>query len=161
RWAGAIKTQALARQMPMWHTAHGYGTFTNDPSLSPYELNVLVAWVDGDKAAGPVLRAPAVTPVPIRPGFSIPPNAVTATVHAHTGWISGWDFTPGDPLIPSATFKSGDGSVVGTWTAGDRAVRLPAGSAIRIVSPVAVEIQRRPPAPYETAYAPRGSSLRL
>jgi hypothetical protein len=161
RWAGAIKTQALARQMPMWHAARGYGTFTNDPSLSPYELNVLVAWADGDKAVGSVTRAPAATPAPIRAGLSIPPNEITAIIRARTGWISGWDFTPGDPLITSATFTSADGSVLFTWTAGDRAVHLPAGSAIRVVSPVGVEIQRRAPAPYETAFTPRASSLRL
>jgi hypothetical protein len=161
RWADAIKTQVLARQMPMWHAAHGYGTFTNDPALSPYELNVLVAWADGDKAAGSAARAPAAASAPIRAGLSIPPNGVTATIRAHTGWISGWDFTPGDPLITSATFTSADGSVLGTWTAGDRAVHVPAGSAIRVVSPVSVEIQRRARAPYETAFTPRASSLRL
>lgn len=160
RWAGAIKTLALARQMPMWHAARGYGTFTNDPSLSPYELSVLVAWADGDKAAGSDTGAPLTTSAPIR-GLSVPPNEVTATIRSRTGWISGWDFTPGDPLITSATFTSADGSVLGTWTAGDRAVRLPAGSAIRVVSPVVVEIQRRTRAAYETAFTPRASLLRL
>jgi hypothetical protein len=161
RWADAIKTQALSRQMPKWHAARGYGTFTNDPSLSPYELKVLVAWTDGDKLIGSITRSPAATSVPIRTGFSLPPNAVTATVRAHAGWISGWDFTPGDPLITSATFTSADGSVLGTWTAGDRAVRLPAGSGIRVVSPIGVEIQRRTRAAYETAFTPRASSLRV
>jgi hypothetical protein len=161
RWAGAIKVRALARQMPMWHAARGYGTFTNDPSLSPHELDVLVAWTDGDKAAGSAARGLAATPAPIRTGLSVPPNAATATVRARTGWISGWDFTPGDPLITSATFTSADGSVLGAWTAGDRAVRLPAGTAIHVVSPLGVEIQRRAPAPYETAFTPRASSLRL
>jgi hypothetical protein len=161
RWAGAIQTQALARQMPMWHAARGYGTFANDPSLSPYELNVLVTWASGDKAAGSATHAPLATSAPIRTGFSVPPNAVTATLRTRAGWISGWDFTPGDPLITSATFTSADGSVLGTWTAGDRVVHLPAESAIRVVSPVGVEIQRRGPAPYETPFTPRASSLRL
>lgn len=161
RWADAIKTQALARKMPIWHAGRGYGKFTNDPSLSPYELSVLVAWADGDKAAGSATGASLTTSAPIRAGLSVPPNEATATIRARTGWIAGWDFTPGDPLITSATFTSADGSVFGTWTAGDRAVRLPAGSAIHVVSPVGVEIQRRTRAAYETAFTPRASSLRL
>jgi hypothetical protein len=68
---------------------------------------------------------------------------------------------PGDPLITSATFTSANGATIGAWTAGDRATRLPRGSAIRVVSPVHVEIHRREATSDETAFAPRRSSLQF
>jgi hypothetical protein len=50
--------------MPVWHVARGYGDFTNDPSLSPFEIALIVAWVDGGspafaKASASALRATA------------------------------------------------------------------------------------------------------
>jgi hypothetical protein len=56
-WAAAIKEEVLTRRMPKWHAARGYGDFANDPSLSPFEIALVAAWVDGgapetDKAAG-------------------------------------------------------------------------------------------------------------
>lgn len=46
-WARAIRQQVLTRRMPIWHAARGYGAFANDPSLSPFEISLIVAWVDG------------------------------------------------------------------------------------------------------------------
>jgi hypothetical protein len=46
-WARAIKDEVLARRMPKWHAARGYGDFANDPSLSPFEVSLIAAWVDG------------------------------------------------------------------------------------------------------------------
>src|SRR5262249_4453724 len=46
-WARAIKDKALAREMPKWHAARGYGAFANDPTLTPFELALVVAWADG------------------------------------------------------------------------------------------------------------------
>ncbi len=33
--------------MPKWSAARGYGDFANDPSLSPFEIALIAAWVDG------------------------------------------------------------------------------------------------------------------
>jgi hypothetical protein len=33
--------------MPKWNAARGYGDFANDPSLSPFEIALVAAWVDG------------------------------------------------------------------------------------------------------------------
>src|SRR5262249_29739907 len=82
-------------------------------------------------------------------------------VGGHSGWISGWTFVHGDPLITSATFTSADGSPIGTWVAGDRPVRLPAGSAIRIVAPVRVDVRRRRATDYERQSATRPFRLTL
>jgi hypothetical protein len=67
-WARAIREEVLTRRMPMWHAARGYGAFSNDPSLSPFEIALITAWVDGG--------APEGTPVerPDDPGNAIPPQ---------------------------------------------------------------------------------------
>jgi len=46
-WARAIKHEVLTRRMPIWHAARGYGDFANEPSLSPFEVALVAAWVDG------------------------------------------------------------------------------------------------------------------
>jgi len=57
-YAKAIREEVLARRMPKWHAARGYGQFTNDPSLSPFEIALFVAWVDGGAIRGvdPIAR---------------------------------------------------------------------------------------------------------
>lgn len=46
-WARAIREEVLTRRMPKWHIVRGYGDFNNDPSLSPFEVALFVAWADG------------------------------------------------------------------------------------------------------------------
>jgi hypothetical protein len=46
-WARAIREEVLTRRMPKWHAARGYGQFANDRSLTPFEIALIVAWVDG------------------------------------------------------------------------------------------------------------------
>jgi hypothetical protein len=73
-WAKAIKEEVLTRRMPKWHAARGYGDFSNDPSLSPFEIGLIAAWADGgapkgteaDTKAQP-LQKPADQPKPILP----------------------------------------------------------------------------------------------
>jgi hypothetical protein len=160
RWAAQIKDQTLRRRMPVWHAARGYGAFANDPTLSPFELAALASWVDGGTPPG---QAHLPNAEPARPPNrgAIPAGTLTALVRVRGGWATGWDFVPGDPLISSARFTSGDESVIGTWTAGDPAVRLPSGSAVRVASPVTIEIWRRRPTEYETPFTARPSSLRF
>jgi hypothetical protein len=51
-WAKAIREEVLTRRMPIWHAARGYGDFSNDPSLSPFEIALIVAWADGGAPKG-------------------------------------------------------------------------------------------------------------
>jgi hypothetical protein len=51
-WAKAIREEVLTRRMPKWHAARGYGEFANDPSLSPFEIALVAAWVDGGAPKG-------------------------------------------------------------------------------------------------------------
>jgi mono/diheme cytochrome c family protein len=146
-WAPKIKEQALSRRMPRWDAARGYGGFANDPTLSPFELQAIAAWADGSRLRG-TDRASAVPRVPTPPP--------TAT---QTGWVTGWTFLPGDPLITSATFTSADGRPIAAWTAGDQPVRLPYGTAMRIVAPVKIAVTRRRLADFEKPASSRPSRL--
>jgi len=47
-WARAIEAEVLARRMPPWRGVPGYGRFANDGGLSGRELQLLVAWVEGN-----------------------------------------------------------------------------------------------------------------
>jgi hypothetical protein len=51
-WAKAIREEVLTRRMPKWHAARGYGQFANDRSLTPFEIALVVAWVDGGAVRG-------------------------------------------------------------------------------------------------------------
>lgn len=46
-WARAMREEVLARRMPKWHVVRGYGDFSNDPSLSPFEVSLFASWADG------------------------------------------------------------------------------------------------------------------
>jgi hypothetical protein len=52
-WVRAIREEVLARRMPKWHVVRGYGDFTNDPSLSSFEIALITAWADGGAPAAP------------------------------------------------------------------------------------------------------------
>jgi hypothetical protein len=58
-WARAIREEVLARRMPKWHAARGYGEFANDRSLTPFEIALLVAWVDGGARKNPPIERTA------------------------------------------------------------------------------------------------------
>jgi hypothetical protein len=61
-WARAIREEVVSRRMPKWHAARGYGQFANDRSLTPFEIALIVAWVDGGAVRGPQPSMPA--PIP-------------------------------------------------------------------------------------------------
>jgi mono/diheme cytochrome c family protein len=85
-WARAIKHEVVTRRMPIWHAARGYGDFANDPSLSPFEIALIAAWVDGaPKTLPPV---PGATPAPSPPAAvgavssAVPPRGAVPTGRA-------------------------------------------------------------------------------
>jgi hypothetical protein len=72
-WARAIREEVLARRMPKWPVVRGYGDFSNDPSLSAFEIALITAWVDG--GAPRTLKSPvaaAVAPLPAQAGPAEP-----------------------------------------------------------------------------------------
>ena len=86
-WARAIKHEVLTRRMPIWQAARGYGDFANDPSLSPFELALVAAWVDGGapkslpsaSVGAPETVPPA--PSPLTSSF-VPPSGAVPTGRA-------------------------------------------------------------------------------
>jgi len=64
-WARAIREEVLTRRMPKWHAARGYGQFSNDRSLTPFEIALFVAWVDGGAVRGPRRPSSSAVPSPI------------------------------------------------------------------------------------------------
>jgi hypothetical protein len=58
-WARAVKQKVVAREMPPWGADPAIGTFANDPSLKPSEIDTIVAWVDGGAPQGDPNDLPA------------------------------------------------------------------------------------------------------
>jgi hypothetical protein len=186
-WARAIKEQVLARRMPKWHAARGFGSFKNDPTLTPIEIGMIVSWVDGGlpfsissprvaAAVSPTVAGSSAIPgrasspsTPVAsafrrkvgiPSVRIPAGKNEAVAQMPAQWVSGWSFEPGDPLITEAVIRS-DSGVIGNWVAGDTDVRLPAGSAVRVSGRVQVDLRRRRATDYEQSFKARRSVLRF
>lgn len=82
-WARAIREEVLARRMPKWHIVRGYGDFANDRSLSPFEIALMTAWVDGGAPRSLPNTSPrtATAPPPRLPAPFVPPSKTrTATI---------------------------------------------------------------------------------
>jgi hypothetical protein len=57
-WAKAMKAAVLTRKMPPWSADPHYSQFSNDPSLSPSELEIISKWADNGAPAGEEKDAP-------------------------------------------------------------------------------------------------------
>jgi hypothetical protein len=68
-WARAIKQKVASRQMPPWGADPAIGTFANDVSLKPREIETIVAWVDAGAPEGN--RAELPKPLQFAEGWSI------------------------------------------------------------------------------------------
>lgn len=110
-WARAIRHEVLTRRMPKWHAARGYGDFSNDPSLSPFEIQLIVAWVDG----GAPKSLPAAGSMTSPPPASAKPQAATAPSQYVTLPCGN------DALLPS-------GQLIGLQP------RLDAGGSVRVTA---------------------------
>lgn len=51
-WAKAIKEEVLEKRMPPWHAVKGYGDFSNAPSLTQRDIDLIVNWVEGGAPKG-------------------------------------------------------------------------------------------------------------
>ena len=76
-WARAIRHEVMTRRMPIWHAARGYGDYANDPSLSPFEIALVAAWVDGGAPrsfvpkGSPSIRLPGPAETPLTSDASV------------------------------------------------------------------------------------------
>jgi hypothetical protein len=143
---GAVKRAVLERRMPDWGAARGFGSFSNDPSLSPQQIAIIASWIEAGTPPG--------VPTVLRPGLDSDPWAarsgervelrirpfsadavlqdmirlpVTGVVN-----IAAWRFQPGDPTIREAEFYDGKGRVRWTWRAGSPGESFPDGTGLRL-----------------------------
>jgi hypothetical protein len=71
-WAKAMKEAVLTRKMPPWFAEQGH--FANDPSLSPDQINTLVAWADNGAPEGDTKEMPPL--VAFEEGWTIKPDMI-------------------------------------------------------------------------------------
>ena len=67
--ASAIQRSVAARRMPPWLADPNFGHFSNDPSLSPAEMNIVARWAAGGAPAGDPQGAPPA--IPLTKGWNI------------------------------------------------------------------------------------------
>lgn len=88
-WAAAIKQAVQSKQMPPWFADPRYGKFSNDPSLMPQQIAMIVSWVDAGAPAG-------------SPKDASPPRH----------WVEGWNIPEPDKVVqmpkPVALPATGD-----------------------------------------------------
>lgn len=51
-WAKSTRERVVSRTMPPWFADPHYGKFSNDPSLSPKNIDTIVAWVNAGAPQG-------------------------------------------------------------------------------------------------------------
>lgn len=51
-WVRSIRAKVVNRQMPPWHADPRFGTFRNDPSLTPEQIATVTGWIDGGAPKG-------------------------------------------------------------------------------------------------------------
>lgn len=78
-WANQIKNKVRSRTMPPWFADPAYGKFSDDPSLTAEEIELLTAWADA--------HAPAGNP------HDAPPSRQ---------WTEGWNIPPPDQVLRMA-----------------------------------------------------------
>jgi hypothetical protein len=159
QWGHAIKRAVLDRRMPPWQAAPGFGDFSNDRSITPYEVAMLVAWINGGMRVGdPGNSPPRVTTAPRlgQPNLVVVspvPYRVSGPWHtfqtrsdlAQDASITAWEFSPGNlALVDQAKFFVGD-TLFGTWTPAEPATVLPNGTGQPLPrgAPIRVEVHYR------------------
>jgi hypothetical protein len=78
-WARAIREEVLTRRMPQWSVVRGYGDFSNDPSLSAFEIALITSWVDG---GAPKTRPAGISVRPVT--AATPPTSPSALAFPST-----------------------------------------------------------------------------
>jgi hypothetical protein len=156
--AASIRDEVLSGRMPPWFASPGFGSFSNDASLTPIEMELLARWADGGAPIGPQAvripdrrgrdeNAPTVRlelPSVDVDGDSIGRFAMDPGVQADR-WITGWEFHPGAArLVDEATVTIGS-ETLGTWTPFDARIDFPSGvgQRLRRASRVGISVRYR------------------
>ena len=118
-WAKAIRAAVTSKAMPPWFAGAGTEKFSNDPSLTPQELEILTRWADegapeGNRADAPPpvqfvdgwsIGVPDVV-IPMPKAYSVPANGVVEYQHivVPTGftedrWVKAVEIRPGNRSV--------------------------------------------------------------
>jgi hypothetical protein len=185
-WAESMREAVLERRMPPWPAAPGFGDYRNDRSLTPIEIELLTAWIDGRTPLGRTGTAVAVAVAPVHAhagaaqvdaalGVALPAGHPKRGQHERLAMtlpidrarsIAKWEFAPaaGAALIQRAVFLV-DGVRLGSWVPSQGAVTLPEGVTVnaRARSRMTVEIQyaksaaaKADPGTLTLTFGPRG-----
>ena len=73
-WAKSMKVAVLTKKMPPWFADPQYGHFANDRTLSPADVNTLVAWADNGAPEGDAKDKPA--SIAFQDGWNIKPDMI-------------------------------------------------------------------------------------
>jgi hypothetical protein len=117
-WAKAIKEELLEKRMPPWCAVKGYGEFSNAPSLTQRDIDMIVNWVEGGAPKGDEKDLP---PSPLfsndwqlgKPDLTLKPEVpskvaadadefrtlVLGTNLKEDRWISAIDLQPGNGTV--------------------------------------------------------------
>src|SRR6188472_1917479 len=63
-WASSIREKVMSRTMPPWHADREFGTFRNEQSLTPNEIDTIVKWASAGAPEGDPSRMPALPKFP-------------------------------------------------------------------------------------------------
>lgn len=118
-WAAAIKEAVVKRSMPPWKADPEFGKWSNDPSLSGREIQVIKTWADGSKLEGDARDLP---PAPVftegwhigKPDvvFSIPERKLAATGPDEYAYVNVQTNFTEDKWIVAAELRPGNRKVV-------------------------------------------------
>ena len=144
--------------MPPWPAVRGAGDFSNDRSLSPIEMELLIAWLDGNAPFGkadtgtapqvtqPFVGSPRTLPVPVGDSSRGHVERLEVVTDSTAKWITGWTFQPGNAaLVERAVISVVGGDEIGSWVPGEGVIKYPIGVAQRLParSTLSVEVHYR------------------
>jgi len=151
-WAKAMRAEVVSRRMPRWSPVRGFGHFSNDRSLSAFEVSLVAAWADGgapegddettDRGWRPATRFGERVRLPRRTDEPAGDTRAFDVVSASLSdrWITGWRVFANDPAIVQAEISFADGRYIGNWVPPEEEVRLPAGVGIRLPAGSALRV---------------------
>jgi hypothetical protein len=152
--AAAVKNVVLAREMPPWAPARGYGAFRNDPSLSPQQISIIASWIEAGMPFGDP-AAPAGATASRRPtefsrgalSIKIPASwtgsrSVSSITLEGSGRlnVAGWRVVTTDTALSSVVIRSGD-NFRWNWTPSVEAEMFPLGAGYQVDRPTTLQIE--------------------
>src|SRR5262245_29518060 len=141
--ARSIRESVLDRRMPPWPAAPGFGDYRNDRSLTPIEIELLTAWVDGRTplGAGDPIAAEASSRPLSRDAIGValpaghPSRAPIEVIEVRVPLreprsITEWEFHPTAPAAITRAILFVNGVRLGSWVPSQGRERFPEGVAV-------------------------------